>query len=94
MPIEFVRRVDGLVYRFREDGTFNGRPSYRRLDLDVRCRWLPERGWCTVDADGTANSWPLHGRSGEEEVPPRGPWRSWKAGRSYLYDLRRLDEPR
>ncbi|MFF7632870.1 hypothetical protein ACFZB9_06910 [Kitasatospora sp. NPDC008050] len=44
VPIEFVRRLDGLVYRFRRDGTFNGRPSFKRLDLELWCRWLPERG--------------------------------------------------
>ncbi|MEU4114956.1 hypothetical protein AB0F71_10725 [Kitasatospora sp. NPDC028055] len=92
MSIEFVRRADGLVYRYRRDGEFNGRPSFRRLDLDVWCRWLPERGWCTVGADGTANGWPLSGRTGEGPFPPLGPWRSWQAGRSYLYDLRRTDE--
>ncbi|MFJ1933150.1 MULTISPECIES: hypothetical protein [unclassified Kitasatospora] len=94
MSIEFVRRLDGLVYHFRADGVFNGRPSYRRVDLDVWCRWLPERGWCTVGADGVANSGPLAGRTGDQElIPPLGPWRSWKAGRSYLYDLRRVDDP-
>ncbi|MEU8511223.1 hypothetical protein AB0C76_06510 [Kitasatospora sp. NPDC048722] len=96
MSIEFVRRMDGLIYRFRRDGLFNGRPSFKRLDLDLWCRWLPERGWCTIDAHGTANSWPLSGRTGGEELsPPVGPWRSWKAGKSYLYDLRRTDaDPR
>lgn len=89
MLIEFVRRVDGLTYRFLRDDDFNGRPSFKRLDLDLWCRWFPERGWCTVDAHGTANSWPLSGRAGgEEPFPPLGPWRSWKGGKSYLYDLR------
>ncbi|MFH9352903.1 hypothetical protein [Kitasatospora sp. NPDC017646] len=92
MSIEFVRRVDGLVCRYRPDGEFNGRPSFKRLDLDVWCRWLPGRGWCTVGADGSANGWPLHGRSGQGMFPPLGPWRSWKAGKSYLYDLRRTGE--
>ncbi|MFF9646113.1 hypothetical protein [Kitasatospora aureofaciens] len=89
MSIEFVRRVDGLVHRYRRDGEFNGRPSFKRVDLDVWCRWLPGRGWCTVGADGAANGWPLHGGSDDGRFPPPGPWRSWKAGRSYLYDLRR-----
>ncbi|MFD8706068.1 hypothetical protein ACFV1W_26275 [Kitasatospora sp. NPDC059648] len=87
MAIEFVRRVDGLVYRYHQDGEFNGRPSFKRVDLDVWCRWLPGRGWCTVGADGTPNGWPLDGSSGRGGFPPLGPWRSWKAGRSYLYDL-------
>lgn len=35
MSIEFARRVDGLVYRYRRDGEFNGRPSggQRRYSL-------------------------------------------------------------
>ncbi|MFH8379324.1 hypothetical protein ACH4E7_00015 [Kitasatospora sp. NPDC018058] len=93
MSFEFVRRLDGLVYRYRQDGEFNGRPSFKRVDLDVWCRWLPERGWCTVGADGIGNGWPLLGQTGEEAFPPLGPWRSWKAGKSYLYDLRRTDQP-
>jgi hypothetical protein len=96
VSFEFVRRLDGLVYRFRQDGEFNGRPSFKRVDLDVWCRWLPERGWCTVGADGIGNSWPLlgqAGQAGQEAFPPLGPWRSWKAGKSYLYDLRRTDAP-
>ncbi|MER7844067.1 hypothetical protein ABTZ03_08955 [Kitasatospora sp. NPDC096077] len=93
MSIEFVRRVDGLTYRYRRDGEFNGRPMFKRLDLDLWCRWLPERGWCTVTVDGTANGWPLSGRTGEGAFPTLGPWRSWKAGKSYLYDLRGTDGP-
>ncbi|MER7671624.1 hypothetical protein ABTY61_24640 [Kitasatospora sp. NPDC096128] len=93
MSIEFVRRADGLVYRYRQDGEFNGRPSFRRVDLDVRCCWLPGRGWCTVGADGTPNGWPLAGRAAQGPLPPPGPWRSWKAGKSYLYDLRRTPTP-
>ncbi len=89
--IEFVRRLDGLVYHFRPDGTFHGRPSFKRTDLDLWCRWLPERGWCTVDADGVPNSAPLPGGTAGEMFPPLCPWRSWKAGKSYLYDLRRAD---
>ncbi|MGW3178536.1 hypothetical protein ACWDD9_04645 [Kitasatospora sp. NPDC001119] len=89
--IEFVRRLDGLVYRFDLNGAANGRPSYRRRDLDLWCRWTPERGWCVVDAEGVPNSGPLLGEDRHRELPPTGPWRSWKAGRSYLYDLRRVD---
>ncbi|MFF2613986.1 hypothetical protein [Kitasatospora sp. NPDC058046] len=89
--IEFVRRLDGLVYRFDLNGTANGRPSYKRRDLDLWCRWTPERGWCVVDAEGVPNSAPLLGEDRHRELPPTGPWRSWKAGRSYLYDLRRVD---
>ncbi|MFE7532087.1 hypothetical protein ACFU7Y_41280 [Kitasatospora sp. NPDC057542] len=89
--IEFVRRLDGLVYRFDEDGSFNGRPSFRRRDLDLWCRWVPGRGWCVVDAEGVPDSGPLPGGSRHQEHPPTGPWRSWKAGKSHLYDLRRVD---
>ncbi|MFF7989213.1 hypothetical protein ACFZDG_05365 [Kitasatospora xanthocidica] len=86
--LEFVRRLDGLTYRFHQDGTFNGRPSFKREDLDIWCRWLPGRGWCTVDADGVPNSAPLPSGTAGESFPPLCAWRSWKAGRSYLYDLR------
>ncbi|MFD8751243.1 hypothetical protein ACFV0O_09730 [Kitasatospora sp. NPDC059577] len=89
--IAFVRRLDGLVYRFDPDGTFNGRPSFKRTDPDVWCRRRPERGWCTVDAAGVPNSGPLPGGTAGAPFPPLCPWRSWKAGKSYLYDLCRVD---
>ncbi|MBV2152379.1 hypothetical protein [Kitasatospora sp. SUK 42] len=92
LGFELVRRLDGLVYRFRQDGEFNGRPSFKRVDLDVWCQWVPERGWCTFGADGVHNGWSLTGRAAQGAFPPEGPWRSWKAGKSYLYDLRRADE--
>ncbi|MFI9272724.1 hypothetical protein ACIGXM_18665 [Kitasatospora sp. NPDC052896] len=88
MSLAFVRRLDGLTYHFRPDGTRNGSPCHRRVDLDLWLVRLPDRGWCTCDADGVANGWPLPSGAAHAALPPLTAWRSWKAGRSYLYDLR------
>jgi len=83
-----VRRLDGLTYRFaREAQPFGGRASYRRTDVPVRIRWIGS-GWATVDEAGAANGWPIPAdAAGPGGEPPRGPWRSRKGARSYLYDL-------
>ncbi|MFJ9443238.1 hypothetical protein ACIRRH_15410 [Kitasatospora sp. NPDC101235] len=44
-----------------------------------------------MPAEGVPDSGPLPGGSRRREHPPTGPWRSWKAGKSYRYDLRRVD---
>ncbi|MFC5908953.1 hypothetical protein [Streptacidiphilus monticola] len=92
IDLAFVRHLDGLTYRFvREADDVDGRPSYRRVDLDVWCRHLPDVGWCTVFVDGTRNGWPVHGRD-HGPLPPATTWRSWKLGKSYLYEVRLFDD--
>jgi hypothetical protein len=85
----FVRQSDGLIYRFeREAADVNGRPAYRRTDGVVACVWLVGEGWCVVDNDGQPNGWPVDDSSAGSITPPVTRWRSAKAGRSYLYELR------
>lgn len=87
----FIREIDELSYHFEpEPHRVNGHYSYKRLDADVWCRWLPNHGWCTCDDDGNANGWPL-AQAGVDTTPPAGYWRSFKHGKSYLYrlDIRR-----
>lgn len=83
-----VRRVDGLTYRFdREPEQWNGSLSYRRSDLPLWIRRTDTEGWAVVDADGTANGWPMSGAM-DPAAPPLVSWRSKKGDTSYLYDLR------
>lgn len=84
--ITFVRRVDGLTYLFLPDGEADGFPSYRRADLDLWCRRLPDFGWVVCDADGSVSSRPFSD-PGLGNVPPQGMWVSGKADRAYVYDL-------
>ncbi|GLW15700.1 hypothetical protein Stsp01_24430 [Streptomyces sp. NBRC 13847] len=83
----FVRHIDGLCYRFERDGEHDGRPAYRRTDGKVWCVWSSADGWHCEDADGLVTAHPFKGRADEPE-PPTAVWRSFKADRSYLYDLR------
>ncbi|WP_200797417.1 hypothetical protein [Streptoalloteichus hindustanus] len=85
----FVRHIDGLRYTFERDGERNGRPAYRRADGNVWCVWSPTEGWHCENADGLVTAHPLSGHADGPE-PAATVWRSFKNGRSYLYDLRVL----
>lgn len=87
IPLVFIREIDEMSFRFEpESHRVNDHYSYKRVDADVWCRWLPNHGWCTCDDDGNANGWPL-AQTGADTTPPAGHWRSFKHGKSYLYRL-------
>ena len=87
MSIRFVRRGDGQVYEFRRDSDWpNGELVYRRVDLDLLCRRLPDFGWCVVDSEGQVSSRPFDA-PGVGALPPEGTWVSRRADVSYVYDL-------
>jgi hypothetical protein len=89
MWLRFVRRVDGLTYEFcREEQSVGEHASFRRVDAEVFCRYLPEFGWCVVDSAGTVSSRPFD-EPGAGDLPPEGAWVSRKGDASYVYDLRR-----
>ncbi|WP_142282769.1 hypothetical protein [Mycobacterium aquaticum] len=76
-----MRRVDAFTYLFVEEGHPHGYPSYRRMDLDIWCRRLPDFGWVVCDAAGTVSSRPFDD-AGQGERPPAGVWVSRKGDRS------------
>lgn len=47
-----MRRVDGLTCEFVRDGDAYGFPSYRRVELDLWCRRLPNFGWAVCTSLG------------------------------------------
>jgi hypothetical protein len=77
----FRREGDGLTYRFEPAGA--GR--WKRTDADLWCGRQTE-SWAIVDGSGQELGWPI-GATVQSDVPPAGPWRSEKAGKSYLYRL-------
>ncbi|MFD6158456.1 hypothetical protein ACFWF7_40060 [Nocardia sp. NPDC060256] len=87
--LKFVRQIDGLTYEFVPDGSAHGYPSFKRVDLDLWCRRLPDFGWCVVTESGTVSSRPFDD-AGHGDRPPEGTWVSRKADRSYVYDLVRV----
>ncbi|MQY21026.1 hypothetical protein [Nocardia macrotermitis] len=90
MPdLRFVRRADGLTYEFVRDGNAHGAPSYKRVDLDLWCRRLPDFGWVVCTESGHVHSRPFDD-PGCGDLPPEGAWVSRKADRSYVYDLIRV----
>lgn len=87
MPdMRFVRRVDGMTYEFARDGDAHGVPSYKRVDLELWCRRLPDFGWAVCTESGEVFSRPFDD-AGRGDLPPEGVWVSRKADRSYVYDL-------
>ncbi|WP_063821175.1 hypothetical protein [Nocardia araoensis] len=88
--VRFVRRVDGLTYEFARDGEAHGFPAYKRVDLDIWCRRLPEFGWVVCSESGEVSSRPFDD-AGRGDLPPEGVWVSRKGDRSYVYDLIRAD---
>lgn len=88
--IRFVRRMDGLTYEFARDGEADGFLSYKRVDLDMWCRRLPDFGWVVCDAAGVVSSRPFDA-AGRGDLPPEGVWVSRKGERSYVYDLVRAE---
>lgn len=88
--VGLVRRMDGLTYEFVRDGDAYGFPSYRRLDLDLWCRRLPEFGWAVCSRSGEVSGLPFDD-AGHGDFPPEGTWVSRKDERSYVYELIRAD---
>ena len=84
--VRFVRRVDGLTYEFVRAGEADGFPLYKRADLGIWCRRLPDFGWAVCNDSGEVSSRPF-GEAGFGALPPEGVWVSLKGDRSYVYDL-------
>ncbi len=84
--LAFVRHTDGLRHRFDLAGERDGRPAYRRTDGAVWCVWSAADGWHCVLPDGLVTAHPRDGRA-DGAAPPATVWHSFKADRSYLYDL-------
>lgn len=84
--VKFVRRVDGLTYEFVRDGEAYGFPSYKRVDLDIWCRRLPDFGWVVCNEAAEVSSRPFD-EAGRRDLPPEGVWVGRKGDRCYVYDL-------
>lgn len=87
--IEFQRDIDGLTYSFKPDGERNGKPKWRRIDLDLELHWSDDWGWIVTDeAENLLSlSWDK-GRDQQGNTPPDGVWVSRKGSKSYVYSLR------
>jgi hypothetical protein len=88
---EFRRRVDDVIYRFEPAAPMGGYSAWKRVDLDLWLTWIPERGWCVVDAQGVANGRPWNVELADQgSEPPEGEWLSKRGNKSYVYDLVRI----
>jgi hypothetical protein len=63
-----------------------GFPSYRRVDLELWCRRLPNFGWAVCASSGEVSRRPFDD-PGDGDLPPEGIWVSRKGDRSYVYEL-------
>lgn len=86
--LEFHRRLDGLVYRFRPDAPRAGVPTWKREDLDLWVVKVERLGWVCVDNQQTVLSIPWALAVNEQGgMPPAGEWVSKKGDKSYVYNL-------
>jgi len=86
--IAFRRGLDGLVYLFAPTEASQGRPRWRRTDLELYLQWTAPRGWVVADLAGTVLSrpWDVEPRD-QGPLPPQGVWVSRKGDKAYVYDL-------
>lgn len=88
---EFRRKIDDVVYRFEPCENRFQNKAWKRNNLDVWIVYLPNIGWCTVDAFDTVNGLPWNlPLSAQSDLPPTGEWVSKKLNKSYVYDLVRI----
>jgi len=86
--IVFRRGLDGLVYLFAPTEPSNGRPRWRRTDLELYLQWTDPRGWVVADPTGTVLSRPWDIEPDDQgPLPPQGVWVSRKGDKAYVYDL-------
>jgi hypothetical protein len=85
---KFVRRLDGVSYRFELSAPREGYPAWKRADVDLWLTRLPRSGWCVMDARGDITSRPWNVEIADQgKEPPEGEWLSKKGDKSYVYDL-------
>ena len=86
--VEFRRRSDALVYRFRPCNPINGYPAWKREDFELWLAHSDAKGWAVIDSANTIFSRPWNVEVSEQgATPPEGEWISKKADRAYVYDL-------
>lgn len=89
LGIEFQREIDGLTYSFTRDGERNGKPRWRRADLNLELHWTDNWGWVVADETGNLLSLSWEKEKGSQgDTPPDGVWVSRKGSKSYVYSLR------
>ena len=87
--IELHRCIDDLIYKYEPAGFRNGRPCWRRIDLDLH--WLERSGWVITDGEGVVPGLPWDvSRDQQEALPPDGIWVSRKGAKSYVYEHKHI----
>lgn len=91
---ELRRRTDSTVYRFHWAERSDGVAGYRREDSDSWIVRSPALGWIAIDdATGavTGRPWDVPPDQ-QSDQPPEGDWVSKKGDKSYVYELRYLQQ--
>lgn len=85
---EFRRRIDTVVYVFRPSEPIDGRPAWKRIDIDLWVTQVDGFGWACIDSERTICGIPW-GLTLDKmgELPPAGEWISKKGDKSYVYDV-------
>jgi len=89
--IELHRCIDNLIYKYEPSGFRNGRPCWRRIDLELHLHWSEQRGWVISDEEGLVLGLPWDvGKDEQGTLPPDGTWVSRKGPKSYVYEHKHI----
>ena len=88
---ELHRLSDNLVYQFDRKELSNGKIAYKRRDQDLWINYKPELGWIAYDEENQelyGRSWNVLPENQHKDHPPEGIWVSRKDIKSYVYELK------
>lgn len=89
--IDLHRCVDNLIYKYEPSGFRNGRPCWRRIDLELHLHWSEQRGWVISNEEGLVLGLPWDvGKDEQGTLPPDGTWVSRKGRKSYVYEHKHI----
>jgi hypothetical protein len=91
-----LRRLnDDLVYHFDRRLRPDERIGYKRRDQNLWIVFLSEYGWVAVDEETgaiTGRLWNIPLKDQTDDYPPEGEWVSKKGIKSYVYELKYIQE--
>ena len=84
---EFRRRLPAdVTYRYELDDPQE--KLWKRTDMDLWVKFIPEIGWVVINASDEILSIPwIIPANKQGNLPPEGKWVSCKGDKSYVYDL-------
>lgn len=91
---ELRRLSDETIYCFERLQQPNGQLGYKRSDKDLWIVHDAQLGWVAFNDDGSLGGRPWNVMPQEQgSHPPEGEWVSKKGVKSYVYELKYVNDP-